>query len=424
VLKEIVSKLKAGSSNLDIRDLQIDFAKMHPEQILKLTISVLDEAPLCRAFELSILGLMPISDWDLLAAYAIKKFQVSEVAQEIVSFAALQKPDSLHPYLETFILTGNEAWTIPTLAWRGSGSLDKDRLLRLMEPGDGTTFLDRAFAFGLLLETRDQQVILDAIAKAAAVELFAEQGTAPLQLHLNGVGLEFADGSFRKLHSDEVLHIAFPEDYFPEEESAFGTRDKTYQPTWQLQDRSLIRADAIIGGLVEERCKICSNQLHRLLEFTDRAVLPEFYRDCPSTFVTCLTCQGKTGIWEFFFAHSQTGAIEHMYEGEPIVPELLESAFVPSEVQLVDTGPRWAIQDHSLSNSWENLHRVGGSPSWVQDCEYLKCPRCLQTMKFAAQIDSGLPMEDGSEWMWGDSGACYLFFCGDCSVTGVTYQCY
>ncbi len=424
MLEEIVNKLKNGADDLDIRDLQIRFAKTHPEQILQLTVGVLDASPNCRRFESSMLGLMPLADWDLLVTYAIKNYQDSEIAQEIVNFAALQKPDSVHPYLDTFTISGEKWWTAPSLAWRGSGSLDQERLLRQMESSDTLVFEDRIIAFGLLLETRDEQVILDAIKKANAIKLFADDNQELLQANLGTVGLELDGGSIRKLHSDEVLHIAFPKDYFAAQKPAFLTRDKTYQPTWQLQEQSLIRPDAIIGGLVEARCKICSNQLHRLIEITNSSALSEFYKNGPLIFVTCLTCQGKTGIYELFFAHSQNGEIDHIYEGVPIVPEIVEPSFAYTEVNLVDNGPRWTIQDAALSNSWENLHRVGGSPTWIQDSEYLKCPKCSKTMYFGAQIDSGLKLTDGSEWMWGDSGICYLYFCGHCSVTGVTYQCY
>lgn len=423
MLEEIVNKLKNGADDLDIRDLQILFAKAHPDQILKLTIGVLDASPNCRRYESSMLGLMPLSDWNLLVAYAIKKYQDSEIAEDIIRFAALQKPDSLHPYLETFNISGKNAWKTPSLAWRGSGSLEQARLVHQMQSGDTVKF-GRIFAFSLLLETRDEQVIQDAVAKARAIQLFSDDNQELLQLHLETIGLKLIGGSIEKLHSDEVLHLAFPKDYFPEIESGFATRERTYQPTWQLQEQSQIRPDAIVGGVVETDCKICLNKLHRLIEITNSSALSGFYKNCPSTFVTCLTCQGKTGTYELFFAHGQHGEIVHLYEGEPIVPEIVEPGFAYTEVNLVDNGPRWTIQDAALSNSWENLHRVGGSPTWVQDTEYLKCPKCSKTMYFAAQIDSGLKLTDGSEWMWGDSGICYLYFCGDCSVTGVTYQCY
>lgn len=423
MLEEIVNKLKNGADDLDIRDLQVRFAKTHPEQILQLTIGVLDASPNCRRFESSMLGLMPLSDWDLLVAYAIKKFQDSEIAEEIIRFAALQKPDSLHPYLETFNISGKNAWKTPSLAWRGSGLKEQARLVHHMQSSDAKK-TGRIFAFSLLLATRDEQVIWDAIEKARAAQLFWDEKQGLLPLHLEVVGLKLNGGSIEKLHSDEVLHIAFPVEYFAELESGFATRDKDYNPTWQLQEQSQIRPDAIIGGLMEAHCKICLNKLHRLIEITNRSVLSDFYRNAPLTFVTCLTCQGKTGMYELFFAHGPSGEIAHLYEGEPIAPEVVEPAFAYTEVNLVDNGPRWTIQDATLSNSWENLHRVGGSPTWVQDTEYLKCPKCSKTMYFAAQIDSGLKLTDGSEWMWGDSGICYLYFCGACSVTGVTYQCY
>ncbi|SUA50259.1 Uncharacterised protein [Paenibacillus thiaminolyticus] len=84
---------------------------------------------------------------------------------------------------------------------------------------------------------------------------------------------------------------------------------------------------------------------------------------------------------------------------------------------------RWRTQDWALSNGRENLCRIGGMPSWIQDAQYPSCPECRETMAFIAQLDSDLPLADGGEWMWGSGGIGYLFWCDCCKVSGHLWQC-
>ncbi|WP_147385146.1 hypothetical protein [Paenibacillus thiaminolyticus] len=47
-----------------------------------------------------------------------------------------------------------------------------------------------------------------------------------------------------------------------------------------------------------------------------------------------------------------------------------------------------AAQDWALSNGRENLCRVGGMPSWIEDAQYPSCPECRETMAFISSIPS------------------------------------
>ena len=83
--------------------------------------------------------------------------------------------------------------------------------------------------------------------------------------------------------------------------------------------------------------------------------------------------------------------------------------------------------------------KLGGEPDWVQGDESPKCPCCNQTMTFVAQIDSleHIPAEKGQvldiqsisalrrdqQWMFGDVGMIYVFFCFDCFETRSVFQC-
>jgi hypothetical protein len=84
--------------------------------------------------------------------------------------------------------------------------------------------------------------------------------------------------------------------------------------------------------------------------------------------------------------------------------------------------------------------KLGGDPYWLQSDERPKCPCCNQPMIFVAQIDSiehmgsnvpsGLNAQNRSalrkdqQWMFGDVGMIYVFFCFDCMETRSVFQCH
>lgn len=84
---------------------------------------------------------------------------------------------------------------------------------------------------------------------------------------------------------------------------------------------------------------------------------------------------------------------------------------------------RWFWQAWGCSNSRENLNRVGGEPSWIQDAEYPSCPSCDKLMPYLFQLDSDLPTAGGGEWLWGSGGIAYGFWCDGCRISGVIWQC-
>ena len=78
--------------------------------------------------------------------------------------------------------------------------------------------------------------------------------------------------------------------------------------------------------------------------------------------------------------------------------------------------------------------KLGGQPEWIQDDETPACPECGTLMTFVAQIDSlehnapGNPLRRGAlvdkDYMFGDVGMIYVFFCYDCCKPAAVHQCY
>jgi len=69
--------------------------------------------------------------------------------------------------------------------------------------------------------------------------------------------------------------------------------------------------------------------------------------------------------------------------------------------------------------------KLGGEPNWIQKDETPKCPRCNKKMTFICQIDSigytGSAITT-SEYMFGDVGMLYNFFCFDCGEPDIVFQ--
>ncbi|MCR3759229.1 DUF1963 domain-containing protein [Clostridium felsineum] len=62
-----------------------------------------------------------------------------------------------------------------------------------------------------------------------------------------------------------------------------------------------------------------------------------------------------------------------------------------------------------------SISQIGGHPTWLQDAEYPKCPKCNKSMKFIGQIDSEDVMEYGE-------GVKYAFICEECNIAATNYQ--
>jgi hypothetical protein len=78
--------------------------------------------------------------------------------------------------------------------------------------------------------------------------------------------------------------------------------------------------------------------------------------------------------------------------------------------------------------------KLGGAPDWDQGDETPQCPHCQKEMSFIGQIDSIEHDEahnphrvdclsDDQEYMMGDVGLIYVFFCFECLQPTAVFQC-
>lgn len=203
---------------------------------------------------------------------------------------------------------------------------------------------------------------------------------------------------------------------------------RALHPTWKRFDGPGKDATAVqlagMGGALPGTCGLCHGPLHRLLSL-DQPARAGIACDGPLSFGVCLSCLG----WEesaLFYRHDAEGlpqAHPTQRKDVAIEPQFPAEPLASAEVTLFEAPARWAWQDWGDSNGQQNLSRVGGAPSWVQQAWYPPCPDCGHKMSFAFQLDSDLPQDDGNEWMWGSGGCNYSFWCAHCRVSGHFWQC-
>lgn len=208
--------------------------------------------------------------------------------------------------------------------------------------------------------------------------------------------------------SPPVYHVAMPEHLL---EQWRGRRPlRTGQPTWV--PRAPDQASAVIGGAAGP-CPRCNGPLERLLRVSAQHLPTVVTTRSHLDAIWCNRCTPFTRA-----TFSITDAAGSTTLATPSVsrdlPLMNWTPFPATPVGLVDCGPRWRCQSWMFADDIENLHRVGGTPVWVEEVESPDCARCGRSMAFAAQI-AHCDFDDGE-------GMTYIFWCDPCSVTAVMFQ--
>ncbi len=215
--------------------------------------------------------------------------------------------------------------------------------------------------------------------------------------------------------SQRVYHIIFPRGYFG---APYAAHLAKHHPTWRFEDSE---ASCKLGGVLDEADGDAQNPLFHLI------TLDPLPRDLPVRSLPRLILAAHVReINEgevVFYEHDAQGMPRRI--GERTQVEYVQDEPIKEcEVALAPTAARWATQDWGMSNSRQNLARIGGEPSWIQGALVPTCPICGEKMEFLMQFDSELPScEQGGEVYFGSGGILYVFWCERTRVSGFFMQC-
>lgn len=378
--------------------------------------------------------------------------ETSEGLAEVLDCAAVQWPQVFADDWDHLLAAAHQGQGGPRFgvdfAWRALDAETARTWLAQVGPQAEEGSLEHLRARAVL-HSRQPALVLDVWRRA-----FAAPDDPNGIYWLMAVGYADDNGQARALHGERPLHIRFSaaqRKLMGASQPAWRREIHRLHPTWGVagscadptrSDRPATsaepraagidaEADATVtpgrmGGELTATCGLCHGPLHRLLALPQPA-LAGIACDTPLELATCLSCQG----WEMdasvlFFRHDDQGAPQahpSQQRAEPLTPEFPTRSLLEADVTLFRAPERWAWQDWGDSNGRQNLSRVGGPPSWVQQGEYPPCPDCGKLMDYAMQLDSDLPQEDGGEWLWGSGGCNYTFWCAHCRVSGHLWQC-
>jgi hypothetical protein len=270
---------------------------------------------------------------------------------------------------------------------------------------------DSEAALSAMLETREREALKC---------VWERRGDEAIH-HLLNVGFEGPEQQFRKLYTDTIFHLCFPAGFFRDEAAPVHLVKRN--PTWRPREN--VRFTGKFGGQSERQCASCGDCLHHVLTLNP---LPDNLGVTglnSLSLETCLSCLG----WEerasnLFYRHDELGRPTALAAfGNRVKPQFPAEPLLAAEIILSPTPRRWFWQDWALSNSRENLNRIGGHPAWIQNADYLTCPICTKRMQHLLQLDSDLTTVDGGQWLWGSGGCCYVGWCDKCKASGFQWQC-
>ncbi len=373
-----------------------------PAAVVEFMRLAIDEWPPGKPFLCDMTSLLPGSSFGEIALYALEALRRrsdNAAAASVIARVSLEAPHELHPYLaDIFELRPNESTYYATWPWRESNDLHFDFLSIRATPTRGD------FALHALLESRTPR----------ALAVISGWGEEKWRAHLHLVGFEMRNGTARQLYDPQPKHLCPP----APPKTARQPCD-TIHATWRFEPSHARRC---FGGVGHRACCACGEHNHHLVSLEVDDLPANVTSRARLSIESCLSCVGWAS-GPLFYAHDAGGVPTGVhFEGEHRKPQFPAEPFPELEMAVVPTESRWAWQDWGLSGA-ENLNRIGGHPCWVQDAEYLGCPRCRQTMTFLMQLDSWLPCADGSEWLWGSGGICYVLWCDDCAISAVFWQC-
>ncbi|PPF85217.1 hypothetical protein C5B96_06380 [Subtercola sp. Z020] len=397
----------------------LDFVRSHVEELTRLALrpetrlpfaveGMRALGPITLPFYGESLSLLAPRELEVLAGEAVTLLRRTErgsrgAAAAVIAHASLQVPSVLTPHLpELFQLLPNEAAYYGEWPWRGADSSEVARLGTVARKAEEPPW----HLCGFLVGARSDEAL------ALAQRLFAPIDSPRLDRVLRQVGRELVDHRIRPLTSEAVFHVVFDDDYLRVDYS--DPEHVWTHPT--LLAEGLPAERSPFGGVLAERCGRCATPLARLLELS--AILPELgvHSRSQVQFATCLWCQGSAEA-PLYFSHDESGTPASLPEVRVSQPSTRHLRLNETVARVQRTRQRWRFQDWGLSTHRQNLHRVGGEPTFIGQYVYPRCPRCSGRMPFLLQFDSWLPLEGDAFLHWGGEGLAYLFWCDPCATS-------
>lgn len=345
-------------------------------------------------------------------ALAILVYEENENAEDLIHSASLQFPELLRDHLPLiFELQPNRHSYYASYPWRGLTTNEISPFkATLLDPE--TSLDDRVWLFKSLLATRDFATVKFAVQYACNSALFGEKEIGVrLVGELELVGFTVRNGIIERFCMDHVRHFAFPKNYFSAVRPIHLNKER--HPTWNLRSDNRFAFGGILGDTTE-------NVFAHLLTLDDSLSGTGVSGFSTVTFGVHLS--DLNDFQELFYQHDGDGQPNRI--GTVDKPSNYDSFPIKSTlIGLAETPDRWRIQDWASSNSRENIFRLGGEPSWIQNAEVLRCPSCGEKMNFLMQLDSELPDMEGGEVYFGSGGICYAFWCDTDKISGFMIQC-
>jgi len=194
-------------------------------------------------------------------------------------------------------------------------------------------------------------------------------------------------------------------------------RDLFYTDCYAIKKKNSTKDEPVLLLQTQDKkCEWCGGDLVNLFSFDLTDSLFQFMdlNGVRLNIATCHVCNCYGAI----YTDIDTDGAAH-WSKLNIKPQYLcdttdEEAIIPKEPIGMSRVKRNCY--HAASQFLETtFSQIGGHPTWIQDAEYPKCPKCSKHMKFIGQVDWADIVEYGE-------GMYYAFICEECNIAATNYQ--
>ncbi len=428
IADEFITNFKATGWESNPQEKILEIAKHNSEILKDLLIKIIEEIPEGGTYLDAAFSFLSEENFREVISFTLENIKANGLThanESAIEYASIQLPQILNPhlgYLST--VKSNQSADFSAWPWRNADSMEIKRLESILKDDSQSTD-EKKYAWEALIATSNTEALEVASQYIANIKDREESDRDFFNMYSMAEGFEWEGKEFNKLYNDETYHLCFPKVYFENLEDSWIADVYDDHPTWYQckQSESNSQIEVEFGGAVESKCGVCGEKLHGLVSLE---TIPENLGVSglgKFSLVTCLSCLS----WEEYtlsFQHESNGSVESLdIKDNKVEPEFPAVPLVKIKLSIKQLNKRWLFQSWGSSNSRENLNRIGGQPSWIQDAEYESCPKCDKTMKFLVQLDSELPTEDHDEWLWGSGGILYVLWCDDCKISTTLLQC-